>query len=1560
MVMEDNLDPKRSVSAFDSETFQEDTSIHLDQPVGSMSISPCGRDVVLASKEGLHIIDLDSPYSPPRHLPHHTSWEVADVQWSPFAVRDFWVVSTSNQKALVWNLGMGSWQEPIEFVLHGHSRAITDINFSAHHPDVLATCAVDSFVHCWDLRLPVRPVISFSDWFAGATQVKWSRQDSHVVASSHDRYLRIWDDRMGAYPVRSIEAHDTKIYGVDWNRFEPNKLVTCSLDRTIKFWNCNNLEDVPERVINAPFPVWRARHTPFGWGMLAMPQRGNSDLHLYDRRTEGNEPMSGPIQPVADFPGHKGQVKEFLWRARGQITDGIDHRDFQLVSWGTDRELRLHRIVPETLVAVGYEKGVSETKRLIYTRRGARYKTFRDEPLEPKFNDVFDSQAGSSPARGHSFQLRPRGSTSVGMSKMTIPHSKGWVQGTAASSRIGMHGKVEARQDMTPIAWMKNVKIASWDQDSLAEEITGVGEMFAKVDFDAVDVQRRKATISMNGPWGVENAPLYMRVDMYFPKGYPQDSSVLFKVQKTASMTDALLKSLSTELRTIAETYASKKRGCLEAVLRYLLREQNMEQIVTWVLEESLEGSITVDDVGLGGDSSSDEEDDRAGGFQGAPGLLHASDVLNTNVLVPVAKACGALWSDCGKLVCFFPPKQKESPVFLDSLGMRDPDQARTDRVFEGFGRLQTESPGPRTTAGRTVTTGDEAASDLSDDELSSSSSSSASSDIMTSLPTGFVPHRSWRGGVLGLRRSRSTDYSNKSASGFGNVRSTIGPPSNIVSIHSFDNLIPSKSELALEYKVFGNGPEVCDHNSKVAARLGNGTAAQVWKLVKLILHNEVPLQCISGLKAGCDVITIAQPALGSLKRKDSGIDLSHDAAVVTHKIATKGRIRWGESPFGNRYLVSALFEHYERLADVQMLAMLSCVLAEPRAADPDAALLPQNPHDLSMQLKSPAFSVDYYPSMEVADSLINQAPTSSFATANSKLAAASAGASEHSSYPSNSTDVNEESERTNSQTMGSTPLSQQFPSHRRSSRPSVFENRDHRDRESGSLNSTAISFSTSPEETRMSHRSNSNLAFSFSRASLTALAQSYSNSPPTQSTGNNNLSGSAKPSPAGSFGTNGWSTSNAHPNSRGTRNDQSTSGRANDEFRRASFAPAATFMSSRLNPGEGGVAAETSRNSSRPLSRSSTPQKSPTSLQSGRGRRKIRIRSALHNQNEFDNDGYASVPLLDPSLEWKYKAYRASYAHLLGGWELYAQMAEILKFDGLISYFAIPDPLAKSEQHKQDEDFLWNNATRRKTFTNISKAELVEKRGLELRRRCRECGNALAAVEKNGVPIGWHCASASCPAATTKTSTRSLCVVCEKVVGGLMLPCLECGHMTCFACAKGWFGSSAKTAPAAGASSDTEDEEEEDDDSFRDEAKTCPSGCGCPCPTLDRISVPYPPEPEPEPEQEKPVFPRRSHLRQRSERLMSEHGPDTAIGAFLSLTRTRSISAAKESMLRNKSVDDSAAIDDDSSGGESDHELDPWAGSKYATLGRGLGAGLSRGLSSKSSEITVRRSGGK
>lgn len=53
----------------------------------------------------------------------------------------------------------------IEFVLNGHTRSVTDVNWSIFDPDVVATCALDSWVMTWDMRTGgKKPASSYSGW----------------------------------------------------------------------------------------------------------------------------------------------------------------------------------------------------------------------------------------------------------------------------------------------------------------------------------------------------------------------------------------------------------------------------------------------------------------------------------------------------------------------------------------------------------------------------------------------------------------------------------------------------------------------------------------------------------------------------------------------------------------------------------------------------------------------------------------------------------------------------------------------------------------------------------------------------------------------------------------------------------------------------------------------------------------------------------------------------------------------------------------------------------------------------------------------------------------------------------------------------------------------------------------------------------------------------------------------------------------------------------------------------------------------------------------------------
>ncbi|KAL5341476.1 hypothetical protein BJX70DRAFT_406053 [Aspergillus crustosus] len=1420
--MSDSNDPRPLTSAFESPTYGEDSSFHVDQPVGSMSISPCGRDVVLASKEGLHIIDLDSPYSPPRYLPHHTPWEVADVQWSPFAARDYWVVSTSNQKALVWNLAMQSYQNSIEHVLHGHTRAITDINFSAHHPDILATCAVDSFIHCWDLRAASRPVISFSDWFAGATQVKWNRQNPNVIASSHDKFLRIWDKRMGAYPIRSIEAHNTKIYGVDWNRVRPGALTTCSLDKTIKFWDYTVEDDVPEKVIKTPFPVWRARNTPFGWGTLAMPQRGNSDLHLYSRRaTESTDP-DGHLPPVHSFPGHKGQVKEFLWRARGDVIDGIDHREFQLVSWGTDKELRLHRVDPDVLQRVGFEKGKSFISNLNITRKGALYRSYRDESV----NLDYDDEGPLSPA----FERPPPASSQgAGINTISLPYAPAWIQGGSTDARLGMQNKSGLRADTNPIAWMRGVKISGWDIETLGDEITHVGEKFTKVAFESVDIRRRKATISLHGPWATDGASLFIRVDIKFPPDYPRDSVPSFVVQKTSAVTEQLAGKILAELQTIAETYLSHKRGCLEGVVRYLLGESNLEESIAWILGETAETVKSPTNGHAAGDESSDEDEV---GLSQSQDLAMSSELIrpvNANVMVPRARECGAVWAKDGRLVCFFPTQKDKSAYSLENLGFKEMTRlSRSDVVFERFGRFETSSPGPRPTG--TIASTDDGASEYSDDSEAETSSSSGSSGILSGLQHRFPTTQTWRSaGSLGIYRPRSTDNSQRSTAGGMTTRSS-DMPQNVIAIHDLSDLLPAKRELASRYRICGKVVDVCAHNAAVALELGYHELARIWGLVQLILHE-------NGSSRPSPAQSV-KTKFSHIQRKDSAIDLRHDTLHGdSFSQNTKGIIQWGNHPFGGHWLIPALFTYFEQIGDLQMVAMLSCVLYEPNLERIPPQEKPPKREDRD------SFSLEFYdtPATEATKSQaitpLNSTPKDSHATP----ATQSSNRSSLELWRSGTTPPF---------STGTTPPLLSRTGALNVEKRAVTQN---------------PSLAASPDhqtQTRSGSGFGSVLASSLSRSFTFAPSSA---SPPASEFHKKKQTPSESPRTAGSGGVWGMSGFAAKP---------------------ASAIPDYLTTSTAL----------TSQTYSD--TESERPRIQKTS-------RKIRV--ALKNKGAFDSNKTTKNLFIDPRKDQIYRSYRMAYAHLLSIWGFPVQRSEMLK----IGDMAVQphDTHSRHRTLSNAEDSFSLSSFARRGSAGTSSGE--DSKGLGIQRHCISCGHAqqlsifaiqdvvdAAVAASTGISKG-SATSIICP---NCTPTRLLplkipCIICREVVDGMLTPCLGCGHVSCFNCYRDWL------------SAIIPDPNQGDDSDLELESQFCPSGCGCKCAdhTMTDMAAPW------------------------------SQPPSPVLGSDSSVYRPQT-----------KRSEGSRSIDFPIHPGPVEDDADHWNASPFASLARGLGGGLSRGLRGK------------
>lgn len=507
---------------FESSTFGNSLSLRVDGAIGAMSLSPNGRDAVLAGRKGLFIIDLDDPFLAPRWLHHITSWEVADVQWSPHnAIKPSWCISTSNQKALLWDLARPS-NNAIQNVLHRHVRAITDINFHPQDPELLATCSIDTFVYCWDMRSPRRPVNKWAEWRAGATQVKWNRTNPNQIASSHHHSFYLWDSRMGALPLLRIEnAHGGKINGLDFNSNE-NRLITCSNDKTIKVWDLGDLSEEnaePAVVINADFPIARARSLPFGDDGCCgiMPLRGGDNaIHFlnyseaYKTSREANHVVEIDVKSEVLFKGHQGPVKDFLWRVQHEKYKNFeskkDWKEFQLVTWSpTDYDLKLwpqdrrvyemanyspqHKrgidlLTKSNDVAISGEDSLATNEQC---NRGLtlEYNSYITEP-ESSLGDMLKSTNEDLLSRLALFEIKKSQvqETSAGQ----LNHLN-WIFG------VRMGTKFITNDNINTVDNSRNDSPAN-----LGEEISIVGHKFPKIRFEKISVSTGHIILSLRGP----------------------------------------------------------------------------------------------------------------------------------------------------------------------------------------------------------------------------------------------------------------------------------------------------------------------------------------------------------------------------------------------------------------------------------------------------------------------------------------------------------------------------------------------------------------------------------------------------------------------------------------------------------------------------------------------------------------------------------------------------------------------------------------------------------------------------------------------------------------------------------------------------------------------------------------------------------------------------------------------------------------------------------------------------------------------------------------------------
>ncbi|XP_036149984.1 GATOR complex protein WDR59 isoform X3 [Monomorium pharaonis] len=487
---------------------------HRDLQANTMAVDATGNYVLLAGRRYLAVKHLDEDVNTVKKFPRQSKYEVGSAEWNPCDLNCHLCAISSNTRIEILSFNeMGGYELQTMQSLKAHTRVVSDLNWHPKEPDIIASCSIDTFIHIWDIRDSRKPCMSLSA-VAGSSQVRWNPLSSHTLATAHDGDVKIWDQRKATSPVQYITAHLTKIHGLDWCPFQQNQLATSSQDCTVKIFDIVNPRRA-ENILTTNSPVWRARYTPFGEGLvtIVVPQlrRGENSLLLWN--------TSNLSTPIYTFVGHTDVVLEFQWRHQK-----LENSEFELVTWSKDQCLRIFKISPfiKKLCSNGMDDGLSV------------YSQYSEESNLRTLQSVQELQLNPSQSEPEINYITTKVDEPVLQSETTnIPDN--------------------------------SKKISSPTQPkSLQQEFSLINMNIPNIEVNAMDVVERSCMITAC----TKNYNVILKVN--FPVNYPCSAQPTFQFCSGTTIDNVMMTKLLKVLVQTAQHRVKKNRSCLEPCLRQL------------------------------------------------------------------------------------------------------------------------------------------------------------------------------------------------------------------------------------------------------------------------------------------------------------------------------------------------------------------------------------------------------------------------------------------------------------------------------------------------------------------------------------------------------------------------------------------------------------------------------------------------------------------------------------------------------------------------------------------------------------------------------------------------------------------------------------------------------------------------------------------------------------------------------------------------------------------------------------------------------------------------------
>uniref|UniRef100_A0A3Q0QUS7 WD repeat domain 59 n=1 Tax=Amphilophus citrinellus TaxID=61819 RepID=A0A3Q0QUS7_AMPCI len=446
----------------------------------------------------LYLLNLEQPSDPPRKIGRQSKWDVGTVQWNPHRSEAHVFAASSNQRVDLysWRDGCGEAHTSLQ----GHTRVISDLDWSWFEPEFLVTSSVDTYIYIWDTRSEGKVFLLA---VSGASQVKWNKKNPNLLASSHDGDVRIWDKRKPNTAAEYVAAHLSKIHGLDWHPDSEFIFATSSQDNSVRFWDYRQ----PRKYLNilsCQVPVWKARYTPFSSGLVTVmvPQLRRENSLLLWSTLDLNS-------PVHAFVGHDDVVLEFQWRPQKEGS-----KDYQLVTWSRDQTLRIWRVDPQL--------------QKVSTR------LHRNDLTHGRVEDLMEGMALAAESEKPLSSQEPEGQQSAGLTTESL---HGETKSSAAGSGLAQ---------------------------TLQQEFSLVNLQIRNVNVE-MDALNHSCVVSAH--FGGHQVHLVVK----FPAQYPNNAAPTFQFVSPTTIPSAMRTKIQKILRDTSLQKVKRNQNCLEPCVRQLV-----------------------------------------------------------------------------------------------------------------------------------------------------------------------------------------------------------------------------------------------------------------------------------------------------------------------------------------------------------------------------------------------------------------------------------------------------------------------------------------------------------------------------------------------------------------------------------------------------------------------------------------------------------------------------------------------------------------------------------------------------------------------------------------------------------------------------------------------------------------------------------------------------------------------------------------------------------------------------------------------------------------------------